>query len=120
MHSIPIISVRCSVLLLPFEVSRQNIDKRCLIRLVRENPILWDCRLPHYKRSDSIKSLKWKELGEQLNVSGERVKRSFTSLREMFRRELYNERAMGDSQFKSRWSLYSDMAYLKAVIRERK
>ncbi|KAH8307147.1 hypothetical protein KR044_006032 [Drosophila immigrans] len=100
--------------------SRHNIEKRRLIELVRLNPILWDCRLPHYKRSDKKKALKWNELGRMFNVNGERVQRTFTSLREIFRRELNHEKMLGTSRFKSKWEYYDAMAFLKEVIRERK
>ncbi|XP_034483553.1 myb-like protein AA [Drosophila innubila] len=100
--------------------SRHNIEKRRLIELVRVNPILWDCRLPHYKRSDKKKALKWNELGRMFNVNGERVQRTFTSLREIFRRELNHEKMLGTSRFKSKWEYYDAMAFLKEVIRERK
>lgn len=99
--------------------SRHNIEKRRLIELVRLNAILWDCRLPHYKRSDKKKALKWNELGRVFGVSGERVQRTFTSLREIFRRELNHEKMLG-SRFKSKWEYYDAMAFLKEVIRERK
>ncbi|XP_054735734.1 uncharacterized protein LOC129242868 [Anastrepha obliqua] len=99
--------------------SRHNIEKRRLIELVRLNPILWDCRLPHYKRSDKKKTLKWNELGRIFGVSGERVQRTFTSLREIFRRELNHEKMLG-ARFKSKWEYYDAMAFLKEVIRERK
>ncbi|XP_067648326.1 nuclear transcription factor Y subunit beta [Eurosta solidaginis] len=99
--------------------SRLNIEKRRLIELVRLNPILWDCRLPHYKRSDKKKALKWNELGRVFGVSGERVQRTFTSLREIFRRELNHEKMLGE-RFKSKWEYYDTMAFLKEVIRERK
>ncbi|KAH8370085.1 hypothetical protein KR093_002135 [Drosophila rubida] len=100
--------------------SRHNIEKRRLIELVRLNPILWDCRLPHYKRSDKKKALKWNELGRMFNVNGERVQRTFTSLREIFRRELNHEKMLGSTRFKSKWEYYDAMAFLKEVIRERK
>ncbi|KAH8335010.1 hypothetical protein KR067_004406 [Drosophila pandora] len=100
--------------------SRHNIEKRRLIELVRLNPILWDCRLPHYKRSDKKKAIKWNELGRLFNVNGERVQRTFTSLREIFRRELNHEKMLGTSRFKSKWEYYDSMAFLKEVIRERK
>ncbi|XP_016959587.1 uncharacterized protein LOC108030911 isoform X2 [Drosophila biarmipes] len=100
--------------------SRHNIEKRRLIELVRLNPILWDCRLPHYKRSDKRKAIKWNELGRLFNVNGERVQRTFTSLREIFRRELNHEKMLGSSRFKSKWEYYDAMAFLKEVIRERK
>ncbi|KAH8379494.1 hypothetical protein KR009_005284 [Drosophila setifemur] len=100
--------------------SRHNIEKRRLIELVRLNPILWDCRLPHYKRSDKKKAIKWNELGRLFNVNGERVQRTFTSLREIFRRELNHEKMLGTSRFKSKWEYYDAMAFLKEVIRERK
>ncbi|KAL7732159.1 hypothetical protein ACLKA6_010285 [Drosophila palustris] len=100
--------------------SRHNIEKRRLIELVRLNPILWDCRLPHYKRSDKKKALKWNELGRMFNVNGERVQRTFTSLREIFRRELNHEKMLGTTRFKSKWEYYDAMAFLKEVIRERK
>ncbi|XP_039230072.1 myb-like protein AA [Drosophila yakuba] len=100
--------------------SRHNIEKRRLIELVRLNPILWDCRLPHYKRSDKRKAIKWNELGRLFNVSGERVQRTFTSLREIFRRELNHEKMLGTTRFKSKWEYYDAMAFLKEVIRERK
>ncbi|XP_036325637.1 putative mediator of RNA polymerase II transcription subunit 26 [Rhagoletis pomonella] len=99
--------------------SRHNIEKRRLIELVRLNSILWDCRLPHYKRSDKKKALKWNELGRVFGVSGERVQRTFTSLREIFRRELNHEKMLG-VRFKSKWEYYDAMAFLKEVIRERK
>ncbi|XP_011201944.2 uncharacterized protein DDB_G0285291 [Bactrocera dorsalis] len=99
--------------------SRHNIEKRRLIELVRLNAILWDCRLPHYKRSDKKKALKWNELGRVFGVSGERVQRTFTSLREIFRRELNHEKMLG-TRFKSKWEYYDAMAFLKEVIRERK
>uniref|UniRef100_A0A1A9ZA43 MADF domain-containing protein n=1 Tax=Glossina pallidipes TaxID=7398 RepID=A0A1A9ZA43_GLOPL len=99
--------------------ARHNIEKRRLIEMVRLNPILWDCRLPHYKRSDKKKALKWNELGRIFNVNGERVQRTFTSLREIFRRELNHEKMLG-SRFKSKWEYYEEMAFLKEVIRERK
>ncbi|XP_017958064.1 uncharacterized protein DDB_G0288805 [Drosophila navojoa] len=100
--------------------SRHNIEKRRLIELVRLNPILWDCRLPHYKRSDKKKAVKWNELGRMFNVNGERVQRTFTSLREIFRRELNHEKMLGTTRFKSKWEYYDAMAFLKEVIRERK
>ncbi|XP_030386116.1 uncharacterized protein DDB_G0281025 [Scaptodrosophila lebanonensis] len=100
--------------------SRHNIEKRRLIELVRLNPILWDCRLPHYKRSDKKKAIKWNELGRIFNVNGERVQRTFTSLREIFRRELNHEKMLGPSRFKSKWEYYDAMLFLKQVIRERK
>ncbi|KAH8416916.1 hypothetical protein KR222_001058 [Zaprionus bogoriensis] len=100
--------------------SRHNIEKRRLIELVRLNPILWDCRLPHYKRSDKKKAIKWNELGRMFNVNGERVQRTFTSLREIFRRELNHEKMLGTTRFKSKWEYYDAMAFLKEVIRERK
>jgi len=100
--------------------SRHNIEKRRLIELVRLNPILWDCRLPHYKRSDKRKAIKWNELGRLFNVNGERVQRTFTSLREIFRRELNHEKMLGSTRFKSKWEYYDAMAFLKEVIRERK
>ncbi|XP_017139038.1 uncharacterized protein LOC108153498 [Drosophila miranda] len=100
--------------------SRHNIEKRRLIELVRLNPILWDCRLPHYKRSDKKKAIKWNELGRMFNVTGERVQRTFTSLREIFRRELNHEKMLGTTRFKSKWEYYDAMAFLKEVIRERK
>ncbi|XP_017084237.1 myb-like protein AA [Drosophila eugracilis] len=100
--------------------SRHNIEKRRLIELVRLNPILWDCRLPHYKRSDKRKAIKWNELGRLFNVNGERVQRTFTSLREIFRRELNHEKMLGTTRFKSKWEYYDAMAFLKEVIRERK
>ncbi|KAH8270198.1 hypothetical protein KR018_005506 [Drosophila ironensis] len=100
--------------------SRHNIEKRRLIELVRINPILWDCRLPHYKRSDKKKAVKWNELGRIFNVNGERVQRTFTSLREIFRRELNHEKMLGTSRFKSKWEYYDSMSFLKEVIRERK
>ncbi|XP_022227433.2 myb-like protein AA [Drosophila obscura] len=100
--------------------SRHNIEKRRLIELVRLNPILWDCRLPHYKRSDKKKAIKWNELGRLFNVTGERVQRTFTSLREIFRRELNHEKMLGTTRFKSKWEYYDAMAFLKEVIRERK
>ncbi|XP_061393564.1 M-phase inducer phosphatase [Musca vetustissima] len=99
--------------------TRHQIEKRRLIELVKVNPILWDCRLPHYKRSDKKKALKWNELGRIFNVNGERVQRTFTSLREIFRRELNHEKMLG-SRFKSKWEYYDEMAFLKEVIRERK
>ncbi|XP_037939959.1 putative uncharacterized protein DDB_G0282133 [Teleopsis dalmanni] len=99
--------------------ARHNIEKRRLIDLVHLNPILWDCRLPHYKRSDKKKAIKWNELGRVFNVSGERVQRTFTSLREIFRRELNHEKLLG-SHFKSKWEYYDAMTFLKEVIRERK
>ncbi|XP_020816139.1 uncharacterized protein DDB_G0288739 [Drosophila serrata] len=100
--------------------SRHNIEKRRLIELVRLNPILWDCRLPHYKRSDKKKAIKWNELGRLFNVNGERVQRTFTSLREIFRRELNHEKMLGTTRFKSKWEYYDAMGFLKEVIRERK
>ncbi|EDW79212.1 uncharacterized protein Dwil_GK12934 [Drosophila willistoni] len=100
--------------------SRHNIEKRRLIELVRQNPILWDCRLPHYKRSDKKKAIKWNELGRMFNVNGERVQRTFTSLREIFRRELNHEKMLGAQRFTSKWEYYDAMAFLKEVIRERK
>ncbi|XP_073837647.1 LOW QUALITY PROTEIN: uncharacterized protein [Musca autumnalis] len=99
--------------------TRHQIEKRRLIELVKLNPILWDCRLPHYKRSDKKKALKWNELGRIFSVNGERVQRTFTSLREIFRRELNHEKMLG-SRFKSKWEYYDEMAFLKEVIRERK
>ncbi|XP_013116441.2 uncharacterized protein LOC106093824 [Stomoxys calcitrans] len=99
--------------------TRHQIDKRRLIELVKLNPILWDCRLPHYKRSDKKKALKWNELGRIFSVNGERVQRTFTSLREIFRRELNHEKMLG-SRFKSKWEYYDEMSFLKEVIRERK
>ncbi|KAM7358533.1 uncharacterized protein ACRADG_003473 isoform 1-T3 [Cochliomyia hominivorax] len=99
--------------------TRHQIEKRRLIELVKINPILWDCRLPHYKRSDKKKALKWNELGRIFSVNGERVQRTFTSLREIFRRELNHEKMLG-SRFKSKWEYYDEMAFLKEVIRERK
>ncbi|XP_065360448.1 neuronal PAS domain-containing protein 4A [Calliphora vicina] len=99
--------------------TRHQIEKRRLIELVKLNPILWDCRLPHYKRSDKKKALKWNELGRIFSVNGERVQRTFTSLREIFRRELNHEKMLG-ARFKSKWEYYDEMAFLKEVIRERK
>ncbi|XP_055904157.1 uncharacterized protein DDB_G0287625 [Eupeodes corollae] len=99
--------------------SRHNIEKNRLIEMVRQNPILWDCRLPHYKRSDKKKDIKWCELGRAFNVSGERVQRTFTSLREIFRRELNHEKLLG-ARFTSKWEYYGAMSFLKDVIRERK
>ncbi|XP_037827506.1 uncharacterized protein LOC119615565 [Lucilia sericata] len=99
--------------------TRHQIEKRRLIELVKLNPILWDCRLPHYKRSDKKKALKWNELGRIFSVNGERVQRTFTSLREIFRRELNHEKMLG-TRFKSKWEYYDEMAFLKEVIRERK
>lgn len=99
--------------------TRHQIEKRRLIELVKLNPILWDCRLPHYKRSDKKKALKWNELGRIFSVNGERVQRTFTSLREIFRRELNHEKMLG-LRFKSKWEYYDEMAFLKEVIRERK
>ncbi|XP_068140381.1 GATA zinc finger domain-containing protein 18-like [Drosophila tropicalis] len=100
--------------------SRYNIEKRRFIELVRQNPILWDCRLPHYKRSDKNKAIKWNELGRMFNVNGERVQRTFTSLREIFRRELNHEKMLEAQRFTSKWEYYDAMAFLKEVIRERK
>ncbi|XP_055855221.1 uncharacterized protein LOC129918622 isoform X2 [Episyrphus balteatus] len=99
--------------------ARHNIEKNRLIEMVRQNPILWDCRLPHYKRSDKKKDIKWCELGRAFNVSGERVQRTFTSLREIFRRELNHEKLLG-ARFTSKWEYYGAMSFLKDVIRERK
>lgn len=99
--------------------SKHNIEKHHLIELVKRNPILWDCRLPHYKRSDKKKDIKWADLGRTFNVSGARVQRTFTSMREIFRRELSHEKLLGD-RFRSKWEFYDEMCFLKDVIRERK
>lgn len=100
-------------------VRRNASDKLKLIKMVHDNPILWDSRLPNFKGAEEEKNFAWDQIGEEFNSTGRRVARAFKSLRESYRRELAHAKLMGDG-FKPKWTLYESMDFLRDVIRERK
>lgn len=100
-------------------VRRNADDKLKLIKMVHNNPILWDSRLPNFKGADEEKSRAWQSIGNEFGVPGRRVARAFKSLRESYRRELALVKTMGEG-FQPKWTLYTAMDFLRDVIRERK
>lgn len=100
-------------------VRRNASDKMRLIKMVHDHPILWDSRLPNFKGAEEDKNSAWDKIGKEFKSTGRRVARAFKSLRESYRRELAYAKVVG-AGFKSKWSLYESMDFLRDVIRERK
>ncbi|XP_055902881.1 uncharacterized protein LOC129939041 isoform X2 [Eupeodes corollae] len=99
---------------------RRNVhDKLKLIKMVNDNRILWDSRLPNFKGAEEEKTHAWQMIGNEFGVPGRRVARAFKSLRESYRRELALVKTMGEG-FQSKWGLFAAMDFLREVIRERK
>lgn len=99
---------------------RRNVhDKLKLIKMVHDNRILWDSRLPNFKGAEEEKTHAWQLIGTEFGVPGRRVARAFKSLRESYRRELALVKTMGVG-FQSKWGLFTAMDFLREVIRERK
>ncbi|KAL5276666.1 Mes2 family protein [Megaselia abdita] len=97
----------------------ENIDKFRLINLVYNNSILWDSRLPNFKRAGEAKLAGWTEIGEKFKIPPQSAERCFKRLRETFRKELIKQKKCGDS-FRSSWEFFDAIYFLRPIIKERK
>nr|CAD7203209.1 unnamed protein product [Timema douglasi] len=92
-----------------------NAEK--LISCVFVRPELWDQKNKLYSTREA-KVIAWAEVGDELGVSGDAAKFKWTSLRDVFRREIKRTLRTsigrdGISQGRSKWVHFNSMLFLK-------
>jgi len=101
-------------------------DDLCLklIRLYRDNPILWDPTNMNYKLSKKKIDI-WQNIAVELGCEVPAVKKKIESLLTSYRRELRREgttySGMGtESLYHSKWFAFKEMQFLNDKFRPRK
>ncbi|XP_065360971.1 uncharacterized protein LOC135954685 [Calliphora vicina] len=95
-----------------FTLERNN-NRRKLIMLVKQHPILWNKTQENYNRNRPQKILAWHQISEQLDISVDKLRRTWENLRDQYRRDLKREVRYG---FKSKWRFFSDMDFIRAMV----
>ncbi|XP_049313838.1 transcription factor Adf-1-like [Bactrocera dorsalis] len=93
------------------------MDDEKLIALVQTKNELFNKSSPYYKLQ-SRKYALWKEIGRELNASGQMCRRRWLTLRCRYGREVRKANAPSGSgmEFKSQWHLLEAMKFLKTHI----
>ncbi|XP_058818652.1 uncharacterized protein LOC131681699 [Topomyia yanbarensis] len=83
------------------------------IKLVQDNPILWNFQLPQY-RNREMKVQKWAQIGAPFNISGNDAYKKFVALREKYKREqkLRESKSISPNEC---WRLYENLKFLDTV-----
>ncbi|KAM7358936.1 uncharacterized protein ACRADG_003724 [Cochliomyia hominivorax] len=95
-----------------FTLERNNY-RRKLIALVKQHPILWNKTQENYNRNRPQKILAWHQIAEQLDISVDKLRRTWENLRDQYRRDLKREMRYG---FKSKWRFFADMDFIRAMV----
>ncbi|XP_037812807.1 LOW QUALITY PROTEIN: uncharacterized protein LOC119604321 [Lucilia sericata] len=91
----------------------RNTYRRKLIMLVKQHPILWNKTQENYNRNRPQKIMAWHQISEQLDISVDRLRRTWENLRDQYRRDLKREVRYG---FKSKWRFFSDMDFIRDMV----
>ncbi|CAG2062265.1 unnamed protein product [Timema podura] len=97
--------------------NNDQMNPEKLISCVFVRPELWDQKNKLYSTREA-KLIAWAEVGDEMGVSGDAAKIKWTSLRDVFRREIKRTLRTsighdGISQVRSKWVHFNSMLFLK-------
>ncbi|XP_024892558.1 uncharacterized protein LOC112467894 [Temnothorax curvispinosus] len=108
----------------------EHLINREIIAFVRSNPLLWQKRVKIDKKNKDTISQAFSQIGSLLSepLTGDAVSTRWKSLRDQYSREMRKVTASqprsgagnDEPSYKPTWPLFSDMSFLKDVIKPRK